>query len=153
MRNNFSEKKGFTLVELIVVLALLGIVSLTIIPKLEMSGFKEAADIDTLISNTRYAQHKSMVSGNNWRVVILSSKNAYIIDNNSVDTDTLPQIPGSDNPLEVSTSVSSNVKEFYFDYLGRPVTYKNKLITSEIYVKIGTQTVIMEPYSGGIHVE
>jgi prepilin-type N-terminal cleavage/methylation domain-containing protein len=150
---NSSAEKGFTLVELIVVLSLLGIVSLTIIPKLDMSDFKESADIDTLISNTRYAQHKSMVSGNNWRVIILSSQNAYIIDNNSVDTDILPQIPGSDNPLDVSTSVSANVKEFYFDYLGRPVTKKNKLITSPIYVKIGSRTVVMEPYSGGIHVE
>jgi len=145
--------KGFTLVELIIILALIGIVSLTIVPKLEMTSFKETADIDTFISNARYAQHNSMVTGNNWRIIISSSENKYTIDNDSINTNDVPKMPGGDNPVSVDTSISSTLSEFYWDYLGRPVTSGNNLITSQINITIGSQNVIIEPYSGGIYVQ
>jgi prepilin-type N-terminal cleavage/methylation domain-containing protein len=146
-------KKGFTLVELIIVLALMGIVSLTIIPKLEMTSFKESADVDSFISFSRFAQHKSMVTGNSWRIIINSSENKYAIDNDSLNTNDLPQIPGGDNPISVNTSISSDFNEIYFDYLGRPVNSSNIIINTEIKVQIGSQNVIIEPFSGGIYVQ
>ncbi len=146
-------KKGFTLIELLIILALMGIVALTIIPKIGMTTFKETADVDTFISNTRYAQHNSMVTGNNWRIVISSSNSQYFIDNDSNSTNNLPEIPGGDNPVNVNTSISSNLDEFYFDYLGRPVDASNSLITNQIKVVIGSNTIIIEPNSGGVYVQ
>ena len=144
---------GFTIVELIVVLAIMGIVSLVIIPKLGMESFKQTADIDSFISNVRYAQHESMLTGNNWRIIVNESGNQYTIDNDSIDTNSLPEIPGSDNPVTVNTSISATLDEFYFDYLGRPVDAHGQTITSEIKITIDTEKVIIEPYSGGVYAQ
>ncbi len=145
------KEQGFTLVEILIILALIAIVSMAIVPKIGMKGFKSIADADSFISYARYAQQESMVTGNNWRIIINSGAKQYILDNDSDDKNSLPRIPGGDNPVSVNTSISSTMNEFYFDYLGRPVTASNSLITTEIKINIDSQIIIIEPYSGGIY--
>jgi len=145
--------KGFTLTELIIVIVIVGILSVFIIPKIEISPFKESADVNTLYSNLRYAQHKSMVTGDNWRVKIISSQNEYIIDNDSNDNNVLPSIPAQDNPVKVNTNIAGSLNEFYFDFLGEPVDSAGDKIASEIIITIDTKNIVLEPYSGGIYVQ
>lgn len=144
--------KGFTLVELIIIIVLVGILAVFVVPKIDIETFKESADVDRFLANVRYAQHKSMITGHNWRLKIISS-NEYIIDNDSNDS-TLPQIPDGENPVKVNTSISSSGSDqIFFDYLGRPVDSGGNLISSQTIFTINSQRVIIEPFSGGIYVQ
>jgi len=145
------NRKGFTLVELIIIISIVGILSIVIIPRIEIGTFKEAADIDSFISNIRYAQHKSMVTGNKWRFKIINS-HYYKIDNDSNDSNKLPQLPAGNNPVKVETSISSSGEnEIYFDYLGRPLKSNNQLITNQTIITINSKNIVIEPYSGGVY--
>ena len=144
---------GFTLVELIIVIVLIGIVAIYVAPKISISSFKEDSDIMQFLSNVRYAQHESMVTGSNWRIKIDSSNSEYLLDNDSDDSNNLPEIPSQDNPVNVESNIAATLNEFYFDYFGRPVNSSNNFITSQIIVTIGSKNIIVEPYSGGVYVQ
>ena len=144
--------KGFTLVELIIIIVLVGILAVFVVPKIGIDTFKESADVDRFLSNVRYAQHESMITGQNWRIKILSSSQ-YIVDNDSDDS-TLPQLPDGKNPVNVKTSISSSgANEIFFDYLGRPINSSGNLITTQTTILIQSVNVIIEPYSGGVYVQ
>ena len=145
------EKHGFTLIELIIIIVLAGIISVFIIPRIDIGIFKESADIDQFISNVRFAQHKSMITGTKWRIKIISSKK-YFIDNDTDNNNPFPKLPGGDNPVEVNTSISSSgINEIYFDFLGRPVNSSGNLIKTQIIISIGSENIVIEPYSGGVY--
>lgn len=148
-----KSSEGFTIIELIIVIVIVGIVATYVIPKITLNVFKESADIDVFISNVRYAQHKSMVTGSRWRIKIDSLNSEYFLDNDSTSSNDLPQLPGEDNPVKLSSGISSNISVFFFDYLGRPTDNGNNLITTAINVIIGSKTIIIEPYSGGVYVQ
>lgn len=153
MAGSSIKVNGFTLIELITVIVIIGIISLAIIPKISITTFKESSDADIFLSNIRFAQHESMITGHNWRVKIISSKK-YIVDNDSNDSNGLPHLPGGDNPVSVETSISgSPLNEIYFDYLGRPVDENGKLITKKTIITINKKRVIIEPFSGGVYIE
>jgi len=154
MERGSSSIKGFTLTELIVIIVIAGILALFIAPKLGINTFKESADIDNLITNIRYAQYQSMVTGYNWRIKILNSK-TFLIDNDSIDSNENPKILGENNPVRLNTSITSyNRNEIYFDWLGRPVNSQGKLITTPINITIdNSKTIVVDPYSGGVYDE
>ena len=144
--------KGFTLIELIITIVLVGILAVFVVPKIGFDTFKESADADRFLSNVRYAQHESMVTGQNWRIKIVSSSQ-YIVDNDSDDS-TLPQLPDGQNPVNVKTSIStSGTNEIFFDYLGRPINSSGNLITTQTTISFQSVNVIIEPYSGGVYVQ
>ena len=154
MERNSNSIKGFTLTELIVIIIIAGILALFIAPKLGINTFKESADVDNLLTIIRYAQYQSMVTGNNWRIKILSA-NAILVDNDSIDSNENPNLPGEDNPVKLNTSIISNrMNEIYFDWLGRPVDSNGKLISTQInFIVNNSKTVIIEPFSGGVYEE
>jgi MSHA pilin protein MshC len=67
---------GFTLIELIAVIIVLGILAVTIMPRLQTrAAYDERLFTDELISTARYAQQQAMMRGNNF-VVRLTIDNA-----------------------------------------------------------------------------
>ena len=71
MAGSSIKVNGFTLIELITVIVIIGIISLAIIPKISITTFKESSDADIFLSNIRFAQHESMITGHNSRVKIM----------------------------------------------------------------------------------
>jgi len=68
-------QKGFTLVELVMVIVLLGILSATALPKFfDITAFKERGFFDDTLGAIRYAQKLAVATGCNVQVVIAANQ-------------------------------------------------------------------------------
>ena len=153
------NKKAFTLVELIIIIVLVGILAVFVAPKITTTGFQDSADVDSLISNIRYTQHKSMVTGGGWKITFDVASNKYTIYDKNGTTATLP---ADKNPVDVKSGLSSvkdedgaNITDIYFDFFGTPALNQlcTNLLTKKVYIKISSYTIVVEPNSGGIYVQ
>ena len=149
-------KDGFTLIELIIVIVLIGILSIFIGPKIFTTGYKNKADVVKFITVVRYAQHESMIRGGGYYIGF--NPNSYYVDNGTSKV----VVPGekSEN-IPVAKSISARyrnraIDKVYFDYLGEPCKiWRGKLrpLTDFVYVDIDGQTVVISPYAGGVYSE
>ncbi len=72
------NRKGFTLVELVMVLVLIGIISVVVIPKLgDMTATKAGALVSKIQADIRYAQNLAMTKNQRARVTFRTSPNGY----------------------------------------------------------------------------
>jgi MSHA pilin protein MshC len=124
-------QKGFTLVELVMVIVLLGILSATALPKFfDFSSFQEQAYFDDTLSAVRYAQKLAVATG--CKVQVSVSANAYVLNspaNRSQCTSNSPTFslairhPGTGDTSytnsESGVSLTSSPASFTFDPLGR----------------------------------
>ncbi|KAA0257360.1 hypothetical protein FHQ18_09950 [Deferribacter autotrophicus] len=148
------SKKGFTLVELVIIIVLIGILAIVVAPKIEIDYFKTDADFIKLYSDIRFVQHKSMVSGGGWKITFDGANKKYTIYDNDGN---IAQVPSGDNPVELKNSFSSNKNELFFDYLGRPdsdnISTNDNILTDNTTIRLGNSKIIIIPYSGGIVIE
>ena len=85
VRHQPYETAGFTLVELVVVLVLVGIMAAYIVPRLTLrSGFDERTLQEELVSTARYAQQLAMMRGPANGVAFIVGTNNYSIQVNGV---------------------------------------------------------------------
>lgn len=124
--HHFFWQRGFTLLELVVVLILFGIVASLVLPKMGRTGFDERSFHDRLVSSLRYAQ-KSAVSARRRVCVSFSGNSAsFSIAANFLDADCSTGGPllGPDGAgLVVSAangvSFAALPSSFMFDPMGR----------------------------------
>jgi MSHA pilin protein MshC len=69
------KEQGFTLIELIMVLIIVGVLSVVAVSKFNPASFDSAAAAGELVSAIRYAQERSMsnTGGTNYNIVITTS--------------------------------------------------------------------------------
>jgi len=122
---------GFTLVELVMAIVLLGILSATALPKFfAVSSYQERAFIDDTLSAVRYAQKLAVATG--CKVQVSISANAYVLNSPAVRSQCTSNSPvfslairnpgtgeASYSHSESGVSLTSNPASFYFDALGR----------------------------------
>lgn len=131
----YLSQKGFTLIELIIVIVLISIMAITVLPKfLSSNGFEEYTYRDELITKLKAIQLRSMqqTSGTTCRQITLetnpSSLGLQNTENNPLtpevctagyagDTTTVTVI----NTHNVIFTLSGGVSQFSFSSLGRPV--------------------------------
>ena len=165
-RNYTLKVNGFTLIELIVTLMILGIMAATVLPRFfDSNGFEEYAYRTELISTLRAAQTKAMQqtgSAERCRYVRVTSKalrqlptssnaaNSFCdisANNSTIDDNT--NVIVKDHHVVLSISPTSNIPNaFAFDQMGRPEECAANceiIITGEETLKI-----IIEP-EGYIH--
>lgn len=132
--NNYHNKAGFTLIELIVVIILISIMAATVLPKfLTSTGFEEYTYRDELVIKLRAIQLRTMqqTSGSTChQIQIGTSPNAIGLletDSDIAATDICKTSYAGDSTSvviiddNINFSISENLTSFSFSSLGKPV--------------------------------
>jgi MSHA pilin protein MshC len=124
--------KGFTIIELVLVIVLMGILAVSVAPKMfNSNGFEEYAYQAELVATLRNIQLRAMQQtedyvndfGNGCHTVVVTSKKVTVGTSCNINTDNL-DVP----TVEVDNAHSlsfSPVMSFTFDSMGRPTSCNN----------------------------
>ena len=129
-----NKIKGFSLLELIIMLIIIGILSVTVAPKFFTSqGFAEYAYQDDIIAKLRLIQTKAMqqtdANTSDCHTVLITTKQLGVPDINCLSFDQSSNITKNtptkitiDSSDEVNLSSNITGNSFNFDNMGRPVS-------------------------------
>jgi prepilin-type N-terminal cleavage/methylation domain-containing protein len=120
---HFKKKSGFTLIELIFVIAIIAIISVNVMPKWLASSTNLVVQQRKLLNDIRYTQALSVTSGQRYRWVLLSTS-SYQITNEAGTPVILPSGETTVNlPSGTTISTSSLPNNLIaFDSQGTPYT-------------------------------
>lgn len=150
MRHRLKNNKGFTLIEAVAVLVILGIISAVVISRgMDTREVELQAEIDTLKGHLRYAQYLALNQNDATSDVTLTTKwgirqetqNSYTLIKDESSNQTSPySLPGESSAThDASFAVSGTV---LFDEWGRPDNGASMVI--------GGQTITITPETGYI---
>jgi len=134
-KDDLINQTGFTLVELVVVILLLGILAAFVAPKFfNLSEYRTRAAYDEVAGAVRYAQKLAVASG--CEVQVDLSGNSYALQQHSTDCTsgafaTITNHPVTSNSIS-GMSISSTPSSFIFDAMGRS--------SSVVAVTVGTES-------------
>jgi len=145
-----SRASGFTLVELVTVLIIVGVVSVFVAPRLNTTGFSQYSFHQELLAAMRHAQKTANATGCEVRVDVNASTDSYNISftgdsDNCADT-TLSK-PGGSGPLTGAAPDDVDIDggaDFVFDGFG--------VADGPIEVTLaGGRRVVVEARTGHVH--
>jgi MSHA pilin protein MshC len=79
---------GFTLIELVIVLVLLGVLGAVVIPRITEGSFRNAAFAEQVATAFRYSQRLAVATGCEVQVSVSSSTHSYSVTRRNDGTDT-----------------------------------------------------------------
>jgi prepilin-type N-terminal cleavage/methylation domain-containing protein len=71
--------RGFTLIELVIVLVLLGVLAVIVLPRLSEGSFRDAAFAEQVAAAFRYAQRLAVATGCEVQVDVSAAGNSYAL--------------------------------------------------------------------------
>ena len=129
---------GFTLIELVVVLAILGSLAAFALPRWAPADTTVAAQADRLASDLRHAQAMAMSQARTLTVDIQGASNYRVVDSASMTvTDPATQQPFAVN---MDNNVTLAGTDTAFDSLGRPVSGGSLLASARVFTLSGSST-------------
>ena len=148
---------GFTLIELVVTMIIVGVLAVVAMPKLNTNTFDTTGFYQEVISSVRYAQ-KEAVAKHRIVCVTLAAGSVTVRYAKTTGTtcDTELVSPRGASPFTVTAKSGvtlSPATSFLFDALGRPRTTSNTAL-AQLTVSItgdGTQSFVIEAETGYVH--
>jgi prepilin-type N-terminal cleavage/methylation domain-containing protein len=129
------DSRGFTLVELIMVVVLIGILAVSVVPKfVDTSGFSLAGGAAMAAADIRYTQELAMGTHSSKTIVFTTSNTYYTVDSQTVN-------------LPSKVSISSGAT-FTFNSLGEPTTGGGSTVTLSAGAE--TKRITVESYTGRV---
>jgi MSHA pilin protein MshC len=149
--------RGYTLVELVVVMVLLGILAATAMPRFfGANRFEEMGFTDASIAAAGFAQKLARNSGCDTLFTIGDS--GYAIYQRASDctsgalTRSVRRPGGGDWAQTRPSNVSVTALQVYFDGSGRPFAAgSGNLLTAAASYTVGSRTVVIEAETGFVH--
>jgi prepilin-type N-terminal cleavage/methylation domain-containing protein len=153
-----SHSAGFTLVELVIVLVLLGILAIAIIPRDPGRTLDVRAQADELASDIRYAQSLSMTRGQRFCVSLITG--GYSLTTAASNCVTTVEHPaGMTQPVLIQNATLgwTNLPNNYVVFDGKGIPYTNTttaLLTSNAVITFSgaSNTVTISPTTGRVAV-
>lgn len=147
MKRATARNTGFTLMELIVVLLLVGILAAFAAPRLNLTTFRQTGFFQQAFSTIRYGQKLAIASGCTVDVTINSTQ--CLLDwagggtCPAAGTDIPNPASGNSNFCDDSTAEGTPSATFSFDNIGRP--------SAAPTITFGSQTITVEAETGYAH--
>ena len=155
------RSRGFTMIELIVVIIVLGIMALAIVPRFSLlSGFNEAGYNDQIRSAIEFARKAAVASRRHVKVTVAA--NGLVLTAAAADPDSgfpgsFPRnlnLPGTSSnaitPPANGTLVAS-VSPLIFDPNGIPLNNAGATLSTASTYTVSGYTVTVEAYTGYVH--
>lgn len=120
--HKFDNKNGFTIIEIIAVLWLLGILSAFAVSRFTSTNSDIVIQKDITLNHLSYAQIKAMSTNTPWYINFSKSNNSYELFKNG---ETTPRaFPGEDNPTMkcLSLSITDSGSTVSYNPWGKPFT-------------------------------
>ena len=137
-QNNFhavANSKGFTLVELIMVVVLISILAVSVVPKfLDTSAFSLAGGAAMAAADIRYSQELAMGTHSAKTIVFTTSNTYYTVDSRNVN-------------LPSKVTISSGAT-FTFNSLGEPTAGGGSSVTLSAGAE--AKTITVSSYTGRV---
>jgi MSHA pilin protein MshC len=113
-----KNHKGFTFIELIMVLVVATVIAVIVISRLMSSGTELIAQTDVIKAHLRYAQARAMGSDVIWGIEFTGSTYSLFKNGNTSDTVTL--IGEDSDTLNLPSGISASGIVVSFDSWGKP---------------------------------
>ncbi|MCG6945327.1 MAG: prepilin-type N-terminal cleavage/methylation domain-containing protein [Deltaproteobacteria bacterium] len=137
-QNNFrvvADSRGFTLVELIMVVVLIGILAVSVVPKLvDTSAISLQGGAAMVVADIRYTQELAMGTHTPKTITFVTNDTFYTVNSQTMN-------------LPSRVSISSGAT-FTFNSLGEPTTGGGSSV--EIQAGSSTKTITVESYTGRV---
>lgn len=115
-----KKNSGFTLLEVIAVLIIMGIITAFVIGRMSLTSTDVITRTEVIKSHLRYAQSRAMNSSMVWGINF--NNNSYWLFNNG-NTNNRITLPGEDsNTITMSSGMSAGTGIVSFDSWGKPYT-------------------------------
>jgi MSHA pilin protein MshC len=137
-QNNFqivADSRGFTLVELIMVVVLIGILAVSVVPKfVDTSAISLQGGAAMVVADIRYTQELAMGTHTPKTITFTTNNTFYTVNSQTMNL-----------PSRVSIS---NGATFTFNSLGEPTAGGGSSV--EIQAGSSTKTITVESYTGRV---
>jgi prepilin-type N-terminal cleavage/methylation domain-containing protein len=153
MRHRLKNNKGFTLIEVVAVLIILGILSAVVISRgMDTEAVKAQTEMDTLKGHLRYAQYLAMneISSVKWGINIAVS--GYTLVRVDANGTTSPyNLPGESSATHSIAPFTATTINLLFDEWGSPYNGTTKLAANQpITLNPGSESFTITPETGYI---
>lgn len=139
------NSSGFTLIELIAVIIIIGILAATFLPKIDFSSISSQASVaggaNMVASDIRYAQEWAMANGVSKSIVFMNGSSIYTFSPASTGMDPSGQLPSG---VTIGTQIT-----FTFNSLGEPIVKAGSVNGGSVSVS-GTIIQVL-PYTGMVN--